>query len=170
MFHFFFFYLFVFFYFNSVIRRGSKVHYSAYFLSLSFFLFFFLLTITIIISIIIIVQSNFAYQRKQMVFHWSLTDSISPQVSRTFLIILPDLNNTVGFVCLLFFLFSFFLTITKSGLLARIKGSFDYYFVIILGLGNTKFSFIAIAPSGKLFVLWKIVSFISIRSGFNTTI
>ena len=30
-----------------------------------------------------------------MVFHWGLSDSKSPQVSRTFLSILADLNNVV---------------------------------------------------------------------------
>ena len=30
-----------------------------------------------------------------MVFHWSLSDSKSPQVSRTLLSILDDINNTV---------------------------------------------------------------------------
>ena len=36
---------------------------------------------------------NFSLQ--QMVFHWSLSDSKSPQVSRTLLSILADLNNAV---------------------------------------------------------------------------
>ena len=30
-----------------------------------------------------------------MVFHWNLSDSMSPRVSRTFLSILADLNNAV---------------------------------------------------------------------------
>ena len=38
---------------------------------------------------------SFSNQRKLMVFHWSLSDSKSPQVSRTLLSILADLNNTV---------------------------------------------------------------------------
>ena len=37
----------------------------------------------------------FLIQHKLMVFHWSLSDSKSPQVSRTLLSILADLNNSV---------------------------------------------------------------------------
>ena len=33
-----------------------------------------------------------------MVFHWSLSDSKSPQVSRTLLSILADLNNAVVWI------------------------------------------------------------------------
>ena len=38
---------------------------------------------------------SFSYQRSLMVSHWSLRDNKSPQVSRTLLSILADLNNTV---------------------------------------------------------------------------
>ena len=38
---------------------------------------------------------SFSHQRKLMVFHWSLSNSKSPRVSRTFLSILADLNNPV---------------------------------------------------------------------------
>ena len=34
-----------------------------------------------------------------MVFHWSLSDSKSPQVSRTLLTILTVLNRLIGLVC-----------------------------------------------------------------------
>ena len=37
----------------------------------------------------------FSHQRKLIVFHWSLSYSKSPQVSRTLLNILADLNNAV---------------------------------------------------------------------------
>ena len=37
----------------------------------------------------------FSHQRRLMVFHWSLSDSKSPQVSRTLLRILAVLNNAV---------------------------------------------------------------------------
>ena len=67
---------------------------------LFFFLFSFNFTLwsaetaksTIIIIIFIIVYS---YQLWLMVFHWSLSDSKSPQVSRTLLSILAVLNNAV---------------------------------------------------------------------------
>ncbi len=36
-----------------------------------------------------------------MVFHWSLSDSKSPQVSRTLLSILADLNNAVVWMVLI---------------------------------------------------------------------
>ena len=38
---------------------------------------------------------SFSHQLTLMVFHWSLSDSKSPQVSRTLLSILADLNNTL---------------------------------------------------------------------------
>ena len=38
---------------------------------------------------------SFSHQRQLMVFHWSLSDSNSPQVSRTLLSILAVLNNVV---------------------------------------------------------------------------
>ena len=37
----------------------------------------------------------FPHQHQLIVFHWSLSDSKSPQVSRTLLSILADLNSTV---------------------------------------------------------------------------
>ena len=45
--------------------------------------------------IIIITHSNFSYQHQLMVFHWSLSDSKSLQISRTLLSILADLCNAV---------------------------------------------------------------------------
>ena len=39
--------------------------------------------------------SAFFHQRKRMVFHWSVSDSKSPQVSKTLLRILANLNNAV---------------------------------------------------------------------------
>ena len=36
-----------------------------------------------------------SFSRQQMVFHWNLSDDKSPQISRTFLCILADLNNFV---------------------------------------------------------------------------
>ena len=41
---------------------------------------------------------SFSHQRQQMVFHWSLSDYKSHQVSRTLLSILSDLNNTLGWM------------------------------------------------------------------------
>ena len=38
---------------------------------------------------------SFSHQCYMMIFHWKLNDSKSPQVSRTLLSILTDLNNTV---------------------------------------------------------------------------
>ena len=45
--------------------------------------------------IIIILLLSFSHQYKLIVFHWSLSDSKSPQVSRTLLSILANLNNGV---------------------------------------------------------------------------
>ena len=46
-------------------------------------------------QIIILLLESFSHQHKQMVFHWSLSDNKSPQVPRTLLSILADLNNAV---------------------------------------------------------------------------
>ena len=43
-------------------------------------------------------QSRLVHQRLLMVFHWSLSDSKSPQVSWTLLCILVDLNNDVVWI------------------------------------------------------------------------
>ena len=56
-------------------------------------LFFFFLLITIRSDYNLLI--SFSHQRKLMVFHWSLSDSKSPQVSRCLLSILADLNNAV---------------------------------------------------------------------------
>ena len=42
--------------------------------------------------------NRFSHQRLLMVFHWSLSDSMSPQVSRTLLSILAVLNNAVVWI------------------------------------------------------------------------
>ena len=51
--------------------------------------------IIIIIIIIIIYSLEFSHQRKLIVFHWRLSESKSPQVSRTLLSILAIFNNAV---------------------------------------------------------------------------
>ena len=50
---------------------------------------------SLIIIIIIIIIIVFSHQITLMVFHWSLSDSKSPQVSRTLLSILAVFNNAV---------------------------------------------------------------------------
>ena len=45
--------------------------------------------------IIMLLFENFSHPHQLMVFHWSLSDSKSPQVSRTLLSIPGDLNSTV---------------------------------------------------------------------------
>ena len=47
------------------------------------------------IIIIIFSLESFSHQRELMSFHWSLRESKSPQVSRTLLSILADINNAV---------------------------------------------------------------------------
>ena len=49
----------------------------------------------ITIIIIIITHLSFSHQRKLMVFHWRLSDSKSPQLSRTLLSIMAVFNNAV---------------------------------------------------------------------------
>ena len=53
-----------------------------------------MIIIIIIINIIFLLES-FSHQRYLMVFHWSLSNSKSPQVSRTLLSILAVPNNAV---------------------------------------------------------------------------
>ena len=61
-----------------------------------FYIFISDITLIIIIIIIIIYSLRvFSLQRELMVFHWGLSDSKSPQVYRTLLNILADLNNAV---------------------------------------------------------------------------
>ena len=48
-----------------------------------------------LLSFIITLSRVFSRLRKLMVFHWSLSDSKSPQVFRTLLSILADFNNAV---------------------------------------------------------------------------
>ena len=51
------------------------------------------LSVIIIIIIIILLLVSFSHQRYLVVFHKSLCESKSPQVSTTLLSILADLNN-----------------------------------------------------------------------------
>ena len=53
-------------------------------------------SVIILNTIIIFLLARFLYQRKLMVFHKSLRDSKSHQVSRTLLSILADLKNAVA--------------------------------------------------------------------------
>ena len=48
--------------------------------------------------IIILFFVSFSCQRLLLVFHWGLSDSKSPQISRTLLSILSDLNNVVMWI------------------------------------------------------------------------
>ena len=53
----------------------------------------------IIINIIVILFSgSYSHQRYLMAFHWSLINRKSPQISRTLLSILVDLNNAVVWI------------------------------------------------------------------------
>ena len=60
------------------------------------------MSIIIIIIIIIIISLIFSHECQLGIFHWSLTDNKSPQVSRVLLSILVDLSRTV--VCRLLIL------------------------------------------------------------------
>ena len=69
--------LFSFFQFYSVVSRDNKVHKFS------------------LLLLLFITHLSFSHQRHLMVFHWSLSDSKSPQVSRTLLSILAVFNNAV---------------------------------------------------------------------------
>ena len=60
---------------------------------------FIIVTIFIIIVIIIII-AHFSHQLTLMVFHWSVSDSKSLQLSRTLLSTLADLNNAIVWIIL----------------------------------------------------------------------
>ena len=60
-----------------------------------YYIYFFKMVIKYMLFIIVLLRESFSYQPFSMIFHWSLSDSKSPQVSRTFLGILADLNNAV---------------------------------------------------------------------------
>ena len=49
----------------------------------------------LLLLLLLFTHYSFSYQRKLMVFHWRLSDSKSPQVSRTHLSILAVFNNAV---------------------------------------------------------------------------
>ena len=46
-------------------------------------------------TLLLLLLEDFSHQLMLIVFHWSLSDSKSPQISRTLLSILADLNNVV---------------------------------------------------------------------------
>ena len=60
-----------------------------------FFFFFFLLLLLLLLLLLSYFFISFSHLRYLMVFHWSLSGNKSPQVSRTLLSILADLNNAV---------------------------------------------------------------------------
>ena len=100
-------YIFAFFYFHSMFRQTTKFTWEVLFDLLiktrfslpAGIIFIYLFNIIIIIIIII---ASFYYKFYLMVFHWSLSDSKSAQVSRTLLSILVDLNNAVAWIVLRF--------------------------------------------------------------------
>ena len=49
----------------------------------------------LLLLLLLLFTQSFSHQHYPMVFHWSLSDSKSPQVSRTLLSILAVLNNAV---------------------------------------------------------------------------
>ena len=71
------------------------------------YLFLFILLLLTLDIIIISLLANFLHQFHLVVFHWSLSDSKSPQVSRTLLSIRSDLNNAEIWIVLILFFFYF---------------------------------------------------------------
>ena len=78
---------------NSILISWLLCYFSLY----QSFEFFSLFANILILSKLLLFYSieSFSYQRSLMVFHWSLRDNKSPQVSKTLLCILADLNNAV---------------------------------------------------------------------------
>ena len=79
------------------------------------FIFIFeIIIITIIIFIIIIFLANLLNQRRLMLFHWSLKNGTSPQVSRSLLSILSGLSYAVVWLVLTRHpIFNFFTPLNK---------------------------------------------------------
>ena len=76
----------------SLFKSPGLFFFFFFFFLLLFFFFFFLLLLLLLLFYFF---ESFSYQRWLVVFHWSLSDSKSPQVSWTLLSILADLNNAV---------------------------------------------------------------------------
>ena len=86
---------------------------------------------------------SFSLQRFLMIFHWSLSDNKSPQVSRTILSILANLNNTVVWMVSIVILF-------PSPLLSNCSDRTNNNFFLQQGLGNPLFPhFLSVLPSGQ---------------------
>ena len=104
-----------------------------------------------------------------MVFHWGLSDSKSPQISRTLLSILVDLNNVVVWVVFTCPLISKFsssfnnpsLTVPKAPITIGINVTFMFHsFIIIIIIIITSWEFFAsvLADGLSLECEWQQVS------------
>ena len=87
--------LFTFLQIYSVVRRDSKVYNFADYVLFLLIIVRSSLLVGIRWSVCMLKSHSFSCQRYLMIFHWSLRDSKSPQVSRTLLSILDVLNNAV---------------------------------------------------------------------------
>ena len=79
-----------------------------------------------------LLPESFSHQRWLMVFHWSLSDSKSPQFLRTLLGILADLNNAVVWMVSLVLLFpspctSPLVTVPKAPITTNINVTFMFH-------------------------------------------
>ena len=109
-------------------------------------------TSTVLIIIIIV---SFSHQRQLMIFPWSLTGSKSPQVSKTLLSILADLNNGWSPLVLLF-LYQYLVTITISLITIGINVTFMFHRFFQL---STKFKILIL-----LFTFFQLYSMVSCNS------
>ena len=86
-------------YFSLIYVFIIRLFYFIFYFYSFFFFFFFSFRIyyfSVLVSLLLFnLFESFSHQRKLMVFHWILSDSKTPQVSRTLLSILDDPNNTV---------------------------------------------------------------------------
>ena len=94
--------------------------------------------------------SEFSHQHLQIVFHWSLRDSKSPQVSMTLLSILADLNNDLFWMvstCPLISKFpspcnTLFVTVLSAPMKTGITVTFSFHSFSVLLYGLPTFLFI----------------------------
>ena len=82
--------------FNGVCFQESQLFVRFHFSERSdFFLIWLFCSFLHLLLLLLFTHKSFSHQRKLMVFHWRLSDSKSPQVSRTLLSILGVFNNAV---------------------------------------------------------------------------
>ena len=101
--------------------------------------------------LLLFLESFFSHQRQLVVFHWSLRDSKSPQVSMTLLSILTNLNNAVVWMVSIFplifnFQFLFWFSIPPAFLLLLLLLLLLLIIIIIIIIIIISFALATLSP------------------------